>query len=143
MPSIDMTKLTILVIDDEPFMRSLVERVLFELGVRNVLNAENGADGLRTLRTRKRVDVIVCDLEMPTMNGFDFVRALRDDPDRQMASIPVVILTGHSEEEAVREAVGLGISGFIVKPISKGGLESRIVAALTKPPIDRRALDTR
>ena len=69
MSEVNFDRLTILLIDDEPFMRSLVERVLFEFGTRNILNAENGEDGLRIVRTRKKIDLIICDLEMPTMDG--------------------------------------------------------------------------
>jgi len=59
MSEVNFDRLTILLIDDEPFMRSLVERVLFEFGTRNILNAENGEDGLRIVRTRKKIDLII------------------------------------------------------------------------------------
>jgi len=143
MSEVNFDRLTILLIDDEPFMRSLVERVLFEFGTRNILNAENGEDGLRIVRTRKKIDLIICDLEMPTMDGFAFVRELRRDADTKVAATPVLILTGHSDENHVHDALALGINGFLVKPISKGALESRVAAALKSPPIDPSKLGKR
>jgi len=82
------------------------------------------------------VDVIICDLEMPTMNGFEFVERLRSLPETDRAVIPVVILTGHSDEEHVKRAVSLGINGFLVKPIAKQALEDRLSKAIMSPPID-------
>jgi len=143
MTEVNFDRLTILLIDDEPFMRSLLERVLFEFGTRNILNAENGEEGLRIVRTRKKIDLVICDLEMPTMDGFAFVRELRRDEDPKVAATPVLILTGHSDEDNVHDALSLGINGFLVKPISRGTLESRVVAALKSPPIDPSRLGKR
>jgi response regulator RpfG family c-di-GMP phosphodiesterase len=73
---------------------------------------------------------------MPAMDGFAFVRELRSLTDARLARLPVLILTGHAKQENVVLAVKLGIHGFITKPVSQKILESRIVKALTAPPID-------
>jgi len=143
MTDIDITRLRVLVIDDEAFMRTLVVRVLNELGITQVTAAEDGADALERLSTTARnFELIICDLEMPNMDGFAFVRELRSQPGdtesglSPCADIPVLILTGHSEEDVVHDALGLGIHGYLVKPISRGALEARIQIAMTSPPID-------
>ncbi len=136
-----MRQLRILVIDDEPFMLKLIVRVLFELDISDVTTAENGSGGLNEVeQARKDFDLIICDLEMPTMNGFEFVAGLRKNANTSSAQVPVIILTGHSHESAIQNAVELGINGFIAKPVSKGTLEKRIIAALTSPPIDPKVL---
>ena len=129
--------LDVLVIDDEPFIRKLIARMLFELGVKNVVDAEDGADGMNKVRqSRKGFDVIICDLEMPNMDGFGFVRLLRNDKTISNPNVPVLILTGHSDEDSIHKSIQLGINGFLTKPVSKTNLEKRIMLALASSFID-------
>ena len=100
MSKVDMSSLNILVIDDEPFISKLIVRLLDDLGVQDVRTAEDGAEGIRMVKeSRKKIDLIICDLEMPKMNGFEFVLLLRTSLDIADRQIPVVILTGHSLEQ--------------------------------------------
>ncbi len=129
--------LVIMIIDDEPFMRKLIIRVLNEIGIFNIEEANNGAEGLNQLATAtERPTLIICDLEMPGIDGFEFVRKLRAAKDEQFKNLPVLIVTGHAEPESVRSAVDAGIHGYLVKPISRQALESRIATALETGPID-------
>jgi len=138
----DINTLDILVIDDEPFIRKLIGRMLYELNVKHVVDAEDGADGLTKIRqSRYGFDVIICDLEMPNMNGFEFVRKLRSDKTLANPGVPVLILTGHSDEDNVQDSVKLGIHGFLSKPVSKTNLEKRILAAINSPPIDPKIFE--
>jgi len=138
----DITALDILVIDDEPFIRKLIGRMLYELNVKHVVDAEDGADGLTKVKqSRYGFDVIICDLEMPNMNGFEFVRNLRSDKTVPNPGVPVLILTGHSDEDNVHDSVKLGIHGFLTKPVSKANLEKRILSAMTSPPIDPKIFE--
>ncbi len=138
----DITALDILVIDDEPFIRKLIGRMLYELNVKHVVDAEDGADGLTKVKqSRYGFDVIICDLEMPNMNGFEFVRKLRSDKTLSNPGVPVLILTGHSDEDNVHDSVKLGIHGFLTKPVSKTNLEKRILSAMTSPPIDPKIFE--
>ena len=144
MSTTDMSSLYILVIDDEPFIRQLIGRMLNELKVKHIIEAEDGFDGLSKVRQwRKGFDVIICDLEMPNMNGFEFVRQLRADKNISNPGVPVLILTGHSDEDSLQESVKLGIHGFLTKPVSKANLEKRIMSAINSPPIDPRILERR
>ncbi|MAF48627.1 MAG: response regulator [Rhodospirillales bacterium] len=137
MAELDFRKLHILLIDDEAFMRSLVERALNEIGVEIVTSAENGRQGLEKLKgSRRPVDLVICDLEMPEMDGLGFVKAMRSDDQISVSKIPVLILTGHAEEETVYDAVKLGINGYLVKPISKNSLEKRLIAAIKNPTLN-------
>ena len=134
--------LDILVVDDEPFIRRLIARMLFELGAKHIVEAEDGADGLAKLhQSRKGFSIIICDLEMPIMDGFEFVRMMRTDKKNPNTGVPVLILTGHSHEEYLYKSVKLGIHGFVGKPVSKAILEERILSAISSPPIDQKILE--
>jgi two-component system chemotaxis response regulator CheY len=129
--------LNILIIDDEPFMRQLIIRVLAELGVTRIDTAEDGADGIGKLTVaRAPYDIVMCDLEMPKMNGLQFVKRVRELERPDLAKIPVLIITGHSDEKNVQKAISLGIQGFLIKPISKAATEKRITVAMTGPEPD-------
>ena len=141
MTRINMKTLRVLVIDDEPFMLQMIVRLLNELEILEVATAKTGSEGLKDVeQSRKDFDLIICDLEMPTMNGFEFVEELQKSTDSISARTPVIILTGHSHEQAVRNAVELGIHGFLTKPLSEGALKKKIISALTSPPIDPEVL---
>jgi two-component system, chemotaxis family, chemotaxis protein CheY len=136
--------LEILVIDDEPFIRKLIGRMFFELGVKHVVDAEDGADGMNKVRqSRNGFDVVICDLEMPNMDGFGFVRLLRNDKTVINPNVPVLILTGHSDEDNIHKSIQLGINGFLTKPVSKTNLEKRIMLALQSPVINPELLKGR
>ena len=134
MIKIEMSSLKILVIDDEVFIRKTIMRVLNDLGVEEVIDASNGAEGLMKIKELDgKFDIVLCDLEMPNMKGLAFVNELRKLPEDQNPKVPVLIVSGHSEDESIRTAAELGINGFLVKPVSKQKLENRINAAIINP----------
>lgn len=106
-----VTTPSILVADDMLLVRELQRSILEEAGYR-VLVAEDGHAALDTL-TRERVDLVLTDVEMPGMNGFDLTRAIRAHPD--LANLPVVILTSKSSAEDHQEGLDAGADGYIVK----------------------------
>ena len=121
----------ILVADDEYNIREGLKEGL-ERENYAVDTAEDGADGMGKLTiVRHPYDVIICDLEMPVMNGLQFVKRLRQMERTDLAQIPVLIVTGHSDEKNVQNAIKLGIQGFLIKPISKAAMEKRLTIALT------------
>ena len=86
-----MKRHSVLVVDDEPSVRSLFEEALAESG-HTVAIAEDGADALDQLREGSLPCVVLTDVRMPRMDGFELSRAVADDP--QLASVPIVVLTG-------------------------------------------------
>ena len=141
MTEVDIKNLRILVIDDEPFMLKLIIRVLYELEIENVTEAADGAEAMAKVEDSLNVfDLIICDLEMPNMDGFEFVKRLRGMTGFPNADTPVLIVTGHSETESIQGAIEAGIHGYLIKPISKTQLRQRIVAALLSPQIDPKKL---
>lgn len=133
--------LNILLVDDEQFIRQLVARLLRDMGVHDVIMAQDGEDALTKLATASgRINLIILDLEMPNMNGFQVVQKVRNGSANVPADLPIIILTGHGKEEAVKAAVSLGVHGYLVKPMSKGDLEKRIIVAMGSGTIDPKIL---
>ncbi len=127
----------ILIIDDEKFIRQLVSRTLHDLGYRFIKEAENGEDGLKIINHADGlIEVVLLDIEMPKVSGLDFLRVVRSHEKDSIRKVPIVMLTGHSDMDHVREAAKIGIHGFLAKPVSKANLDKQIKRALSEPPID-------
>jgi CheY-like chemotaxis protein len=90
------SSLRALVIDDQRTMREIVRRLLSQIGLHDVDDAEDGAQALEKLHipTADKPDVIICDLYMEKMDGMDFCNHLRRDKNDDIRHIPVIILTG-------------------------------------------------
>jgi len=126
----DLTKLHVLVIDDEEFTRRFMEHALEAIGVNQISSAEHGRSAIQKIvGMASPPDVILCDLEMPTMNGFEFVVNLRALEEDELSKIPVVIVTGHDAD--IAETVSkLEINGFATKPMSPATLSTHLEKAL-------------
>ena len=108
MIDVDLTSLGILVVDDQDFMRDLIKTMLKQLGVHRIVDVEDGAKGLAVLANEDlELDLIICDLDMPVMNGFDFVKRLRHDIAPPTSNLPVLILTGSGDAQTVKKMVDL------------------------------------
>jgi two-component system chemotaxis response regulator CheY len=129
--------LTVLLVEDEKFIRDLLRRIIAEIGVKRLVEAKDGFEATNILnRDELDIDLIICDLEMPNMNGFKFVEFLRNEANARYSNLPVLILTGHTDPGSIKTAVELGINGFVAKPVSLTMLKSRMKAALEAPPFD-------
>lgn len=112
---------TILLIDDEPEILELIERSLVEDF--KVLKANNGQDGL-TLAKKELPDLIICDVMMPKMDGMEFLSLLKSD--KELAHIPVIMLTAKIAEEDQMTAFDSGADAYLTKPVSLKYLRNRI-----------------
>ncbi len=131
-PRSNLKDVTVLSVDDDQFMRQLVERLLNQLGVEKVMAVGDATQALDYLTSgASRVDVVLMDLNMPGMNGVEFVRRLRESADSQVAELPVVILTDHDSAGVVTGMIKLGIHGFLAKPVKPEELETTLLKAVT------------
>lgn len=106
--------LTVLTVDDSRTMRDLLMAALSTAGFA-VIQAEDGVHGLEVLQAQGRVpDVIVTDINMPRMDGFGFIEAVRADAARR--AVPILVLTTESDAEKKARARAAGATGWIVKP---------------------------
>lgn len=102
--------ITVLVVDDEMMIRSLIERILSRDGY-SVLLAEDGNRALDTLRTEK-VDIVVSDMKMPGMDGFKLLQAIK----REFPRIDVIMMTAYGDTYTVKDALLLGADEYVSKP---------------------------
>ena len=127
------SKLSFLVVEDDALIADLIKTYLRQFGARTVVVAENGKIALERLKEAPRLpDLIICDMQMPEMNGLEFTAILRAEPYKAVSTLPVMACTTMSSEEVVDEAVRLGMDGFIVKPIDPKSMFARIEAVLKK-----------
>jgi two-component system chemotaxis response regulator CheY len=104
----------ILVVDDSATVRKFVSVSLSMQGF-DVTTACDGMDALEKL-PQKKFDLVITDLNMPNMDGFEFIRTLRENPDYQ--DLPVIILTSLSDQGSREEGVKSGVKSYVVKPFS-------------------------
>ncbi|NEO11381.1 MULTISPECIES: response regulator [unclassified Moorena] len=104
---------TILIVDDSTGLRRTLAMSLQKAGYR-VLQARDGHEALEQLRQSSKVQMIICDIEMPNMNGFEFLGQRRQDP--QLSKIPIAMLTSRSSEKHQRLAMHLGANDYFTKP---------------------------
>lgn len=116
----------ILAIDDENDVLLIIKTALSSEG-EDVITASNGFDGL-ALAEDEQPDLILLDLKMPEMDGMEVLEKLRDN--EKTRDIPVIILTGISEKNKIREALNEGITYYIVKPFECQDLLSKINLAI-------------
>ena len=124
-----MGEVRALIVDDSSVMRKIVERALRQAGLdlQPVHEAGNGAEALELLKA-KQVDLILSDINMPAMDGLEFLRQIRA---RNLApGVPVVMITTESSEEHVKQAILAGARGYIRKPFTAEQVKERVLPLL-------------
>ena len=123
MPAEHSGRRSVLVVDDEPYIGRIIQLKL-ETGPYEVALCRDGASALDLLRTEEPIDLILLDIMMPQMSGFDVLARLRELPHR--AGTPVIMLTAKGQETDRAQAASLGASDFLTKPFSPKKLLARI-----------------
>ena len=121
--------LKFLVVDDFSTMRRIVRGLLKEMGCLNVDEAEDGAVALQLLKAN-RYDFVVSDINMPNMNGFELLKAIK--AEGSLRHIPVLMVTAEARKEDIVLAAQSGAAGYIVKPFTKATLEDKVGKILQK-----------
>jgi CheY-like chemotaxis protein len=127
-----LQSITVLVVDDNQYMRKVVRNILVSLGVKNILEAPDGTSGLDAIRMFAP-DLVILDWEMPLLNGAEVVRIIRAPGVFPVPDVPIIMLTGHVERWRVMEATRLGVNEFLKKPVSGKSLLDRMVTILARP----------
>jgi len=112
-------------------MRKIVERSLRQAGIdlEKVVEAANGAEALGALRENK-VDLILCDINMPVMDGLEFVRQIGTVANAK--GVPIVMITTEGSESHVVQALSAGARGYIRKPFTPDQVKEHVVPVLGK-----------
>ena len=117
--------LDVLIVDDSAAIRKILQRVLrqAEIPVGNVLEAGDGKEALETLKTQS-VGLILSDINMPNMDGIEFLRNLK--ASESWKELPVVMVSTEGSQAKVLEAVGLGAAGYVRKPFTAEQIKEKL-----------------
>jgi len=142
MANIDLSRVSILVVEDSQFIRSLIVNSLRVMGVGSVQSVDDGAEAIEFIKLVDRdpmkagmmgIDIIISDWEMSPVNGMILLRWVRrhkDSPDR---FVPFMMLTGYSEPKRVEEARAMGVNEFMSKPFTVNALADKLFSIINKP----------
>ena len=123
------TDMKFLIVDDFSTMRRIVRGLLKEIGYVNAEEAEDGAVALSMLKAAK-FDFVVSDINMPVMNGFELLSAIKADDS--LKHLPVLMVTAEARKEDIVRAAQDGAAGYIVKPFTKATLEEKVQKIMQK-----------
>jgi two-component system chemotaxis response regulator CheY len=125
-----MDPIRTLIVDDSSVMRKIVERSLRQAGleISQVFEAANGAEAILVLNTNNKVDLILCDINMPVMDGLEFVKRLAGVENAK--GVPVVMITTEGSEGHVVQALSAGARGYIRKPFTPDQMKSQVLPVL-------------
>ncbi|HYJ46625.1 MAG TPA: response regulator [Pyrinomonadaceae bacterium] len=102
-----------LVVDDSAMMRQLILMTLKKMGCTSVVDASNGRVALEKL-SANRIDIVLTDIDMPEMNGLEFIERART----QYSDLPIVIISAHGDEVTRDKGLMLGANDYLTKPLS-------------------------
>jgi two-component system chemotaxis response regulator CheY len=119
----------VLVVDDQLTMREVTRLALQEMGVRNIIDAENGDDAFKKATTQP-LDMIISDFNMPVMDGLGLHRAVRGHP--AVRKLPFILVTGRGDNALVVSAAQAGVNNYIVKPFTAEMLREKVEAVVGK-----------
>ena len=121
-----MDKIRALIVDDSSVMRKIVERSLRQSGIEleKVVEAANGSEALAALQSNV-VDLILCDINMPVMDGLEFVKRLKGIANAK--GVPVIMITTEGGETHVVQALSAGACGYIRKPFTADQIKEHIL----------------
>ncbi len=123
--------LNVLVVEDQDLAQTMLVMVLKTIGIENIEVTANGVEGITALEAAKQTfDVIICDIHMPEMDGYTFVRQIRLGAVDGYQEIPVLILTGDDSDANVQSAKVHRLDTFVTKPANAESMRHHILHAL-------------
>jgi CheY-like chemotaxis protein len=125
-------RLKILVVDDNQHMRKLVVTILQAFGAIQIFEAPNGERAWAQLR-EINPDVVLLDWQMDGMSGVEFAHLVRTSPQSPNPFLPIIMLTGHTHVDHVRQARDAGVNEFLAKPVSVKAVFTRLVSVIEHP----------
>lgn len=127
--AIILSKLRVLLVDDEPIMRKLVIELLRQTGIHQIHEAMDGKGAL-VEAIKFQPDLVLSDIHMKPMDGIEFVKRLRALPNPRLAHIPIIMMTADTSKDTLTEVLPLGIKGYLIKPPTLDAMKAKIKAAV-------------
>ena len=126
----EIENLSVLLVEDEPFLRKVTEQVLSNFGFTKIYTAENGEQALDVFDSAD-IDILLTDIQMPILNGLELLRTIRSGYGHLERSLPVIIFTGLDDIETLGSAIALDVNGFLIKPIKPETFSQAILKVLS------------
>ena len=123
-----MKKLKILLIEDDEIERMKFSRVVSKMGNHTIIEAENGEKALDILDQVTSPNLIVLDLNMPKVNGVEFLGILKENPNLQY--IPIIVMSTSNNHNDIKKCYEIGISGYMIKPLHYEDYQKKITSLI-------------
>lgn len=127
----DLKTLKVMLVDDDMPMRSLMKQILHAFDIKTIDEYADGAEALRELQAY-HPDLVICDWMMEPMDGLSLTREIRNLKDNPNRYVPIIMLTGHTEQHRVEQARDAGVSEFLAKPVSVTSVYQRLESAILR-----------
>jgi len=128
-PNAYLAGLTYLIVDDSRFNRKIVREALSLFGARRTRDAKDAIEAMKIL-SEEPVDLVLTDYEMPLVTGVELTRMIRKSKEVLNPEVPIIIISGFSEEYRIREAIAAGIEEYVTKPFAADKLLCHVTRAL-------------
>ena len=119
-----MRKLKILLIEDDEIERMKFSRVASKMGNHTIIEAENGERALETLDQIETPNLIVLDLNMPKVNGIEFLKILKSNSS--LNYIPIIVMSTSNNRNDIKKCYEIGVSGYMIKPLHYEDYKNKI-----------------
>jgi len=126
--------LSALVVDDQPAMKTIIRRMLADIGFNSIFTALDGREALEVIEARQ-IDVVISDWNMPIMNGLELLVELRGSIATE--NLPFIMITGNVNQADVKKAIQNGVNEYIIKPFTPATLKEKIIKSLESAEIKR------
>lgn len=124
-------KVNVLVVEDDTFVQKVISKILDNINVASVVVAGSGEEAFKHLGDAdSSIDIVICDIEMPGMNGFEFTRRVRSGEVQKYKDVPILMLTAVDSDQNVRRGRFNKIDAFLIKPPTEEMLRGSMIRAL-------------
>lgn len=130
--------LCILLVDDDPFMQRIIEKVLKDLGFENIKKANDGQEALELLG-QGNIDLLLTDIQMPNMNGLELMKTIRCGNSSAARDLRTIIITSFSNTETLGSSMALDVNGFLTKPFKPVTVMKTIMQAFAEEDSELRS----
>lgn len=128
----DWANVNFMIVDDNAFMRTTLRHIIEYFGAQRIQEAPDGAEALKIMQSWSP-DIVLLDWEMSPLNGLEFTKMVRNSRHDAERFVPIILITGHSEQRRIAEARDAGVTEYLVKPVSVKSMHSSIRTVIEQP----------
>jgi len=130
--AVDLSRLKVLVVDDNGYMLTILRTLLHGFGIKNIFESRDPAEAFDTVRA-DAIDIIITDYQMDILDGLDFVRLVRTADDSPNPMVPIIMVSAYSERRRVQKARDAGVTEFCCKPVTARDVFAKLISVINAP----------